>query len=125
MVRTLTAASLALALMTAAAWAQTAESQPDELPLSTEEAEALYASLRGAYEAAKHCRGIEPSEEDREELAARLNEKTRGQVMPGLQLSMIDAAERDLALLFRQEGCDGPRMSEYLGMYDAHLSDLF
>ena len=125
MIRTVTAAFLVFALVAPAAWAQTAASEQDDLPLSAEEAEALYAGLRGAYEAAKLCRGIEPSEEDREELAARLNEKTRGQVMPGQQLSMIDAAERDLARLHRQEGCDGPRVSEYLGMYDAQLSDLF
>jgi hypothetical protein len=121
----LTTAALAMLLLAPVAMAQTTAPEEDQLPLSQEQAEALYADLRGAYEAAKFCRDIEPSDEDRAELAALLNEKTRGQVMPARQLSMIDAAEREVARLHRQEGCDGPHMSEYLGMYDAHLSEIF
>lgn len=113
-----------LCLTALPAMAQTTP-EDDQLPMTVEEAEALYADLRGAYEAGKLCRGIEPTEEDRAELAALLNEKTRGQVMPARQLSMIEAAEREVQRLHRLEGCDGPKMSEFLGMYDAQLSEIF
>ncbi len=118
----LSAALLSLALPNAA---HSQSVEVDELPQSQEQAEALYGELRSAYEAALLCRELEPSEEDRTELATLLNEKTRGQVMPGVQLSRIDAAKREVARQHREEGCDGPRMSELLGMFDAHLKTLF
>ena len=118
----LIAALLSLALPHAA-YSQSVE--VDELPQSQEQAEALYGELRAAYEAALLCRDLEPGEEDRAELAALLNEKTRGQVMPGVQLSRIDAAKREVARRHTAEGCDGPRMSELLGMFDAHLKTVF
>lgn len=114
-----------LALWPAMAQAQTAAAEPDELPLTQAEADAFYGKLRGAYEGAILCRGIEPEDEQRAAVAARLNEITQGLVMPGKQLSMIDAAKAEVARLHRQQGCDGPKMSEFLGVYDAHLADLF
>lgn len=109
----------------APAAAQIKDIEGDQLPQSEEDAQALYEKLRGAYEAGLLCREIEPSDEDRTELAALLNEKTRGQVMPGVQLSLIDEARRDVQRLHAKEGCDGPKMSELLGMFDAHLSGVF
>ncbi len=105
--------------------AQIKDIEGDQLPQTEEEAEALYEKLRGAYEAGLLCRDIEPSDDDRTELAALLNEKTRGQVMPGTQLSLIDEARRDVQRLHGKEGCDGPKMSELLGMFDAHLAGVF
>lgn len=115
----------AVFLLASPAFGQSGTVESDELPQSAEQAEALYSELRSAYEAALLCRALEPTEEDRAELAALLNEKTRGQVMPGIQLSRIDAARREVASKHKSEGCDGPRMSELLGIYDAQLSAIF
>jgi len=115
----------ALLLASTPAFAQSEAVEGDQLPQTQEQAEALYSELRSAYEAALLCRSLEPTEEDRAELAALLNEKTRGQVMPGVQLSRIDAARREVASSHKSAGCDGPRMSELLGIYDAQLSGIF
>jgi len=93
--------------------------------MSNMSAEDHYSELRSSYEAALLCRGIVPSDEDRSQMAALLNEKTNGQLMPGVQLSLIDAAHRTVIARHNGEGCSGPRMGELLTIYDTQLSQIF
>ncbi len=103
-----------------AASAQTSDADQVQ-SMTQDQAEAMFQDLYRAFDITRSCRKLE-DEGLNEKVTAIISAQTGNKVAIGKQLSLIDAAKQESKKTVKAEGCDGPKASENLGVYDAKIA---
>lgn len=103
-----------------AAGAQSTDSDTAQ-SLTEAQAEVLFGDLYRAFDITRICRKLE-GEGLNEKVTAIISAQTGNKVAIGKQLSLIDAAKLESKKTVKAEGCEGPNVSENLGVYDAKIA---